>query len=197
MVAIAVDYRLSTGNVTPIDALSDVCAAFDWVRKKKNELGVRGKVAGYGVSAGAHLVALSATLGCGSSSSQGPDALVLSSPALDVARDQWFGKLLQGRGTAPEYSPVEHVNKSTPPTCIVHGREDTLTPLSGSQKFCEKLTGLGGVCELNVYDGVGHLLTRNLANQEDDFDPDPVKRADGIEKQRLFLVKLGLIKGTK
>jgi dipeptidyl aminopeptidase/acylaminoacyl peptidase len=88
---------------------------------------------------------------------------------------------------------VEHVSKSTPPTCIVHGEKDSLTPLAGSRKFCDALTAAGGVCELNIYEGVGHLLTRNLANQEDDFDPDPEKRADGIEKQRRFLVRLGFV----
>jgi hypothetical protein len=37
------------------------------------------------------------------------------------------------------------------------------------------------------------LLTRNLSNQEDDYDPDPEKRALGIEKQREFLLRLGFI----
>ena len=32
MVAIPVEYRLSLGDVTPIDALEDVCAAFRWAR---------------------------------------------------------------------------------------------------------------------------------------------------------------------
>jgi hypothetical protein len=57
------------------------------------------------------------------------------------------------------------------------------------------MVAAGGTCELNVYPGVGHLFTRNLANQEDDFDPDPEKRADANEKHRRFLMKLGLISG--
>jgi hypothetical protein len=36
------------------------------------------------------------------------------------------------------------------------------------------------------------LLTRNLANQESDFDPDPVARADGNAKQIEFLRQLWL-----
>jgi len=48
-----------------------------------------------------------------------------------------------------------------------------------------------------VYEGVGHLLTRNLGNQHDDYDPDPEKRAQGIEAQRIFLVRLGYIKDSK
>ena len=46
---------------------------------------------------------------------------------------------------------------------------------------------------LNVYDGVGHLLTRNLANQESDFDPDPDARADGIAQHVRFLNTLQFI----
>lgn len=40
---------------------------------------------------------------------------------------------------------------------------------------------------LHVYPGVGHLLTRSLANQESDFDPDPVARKNGNAKQLEFL----------
>jgi acetyl esterase/lipase len=192
MVAIAVDYRLSNDTITPIDALGDVCASFVWARAHKKELGIDGRFAGYGVSAGGHLLALCATKGCGAGT-KAPDALLLWSPALDVANDRWFAQLLKGRGKPSDYSPVEHTGATTPPTCIVHGREDTLTPLAGSQRFHDEMVTAGGACELNIYDGVGHLLTRNLSNQEDDYDPDPLKRADGIEKQRRFLVRLGLI----
>lgn len=192
LVAIAVEYRLSQGGTTPVDALDDVCHAFAWTRAQAAALGVAGKVVGYGVSAGGHLVAAAATVGCGASNDL-PDALLLWSPALDVANDGWFGKLLPEHATASDYAPLEHIGAATPPTCIVQGAEDTLTPLSGAQAFCARLTQVGGVCELNVYEGVGHLLTRNLANQESDFDPDPEKRADGIEKHRRFLAGLGLI----
>ena len=137
-----------------------------------------------------------ATVGCPGDSDEnavGPDALLLWSPALDVLGDGWFRKMLQGRATPAAYSPAEHVRASTPPTSIVQGEKDTLTPLSGARTYCERLTALGVVCELNVYDGVGHLLTRNLANQESDFDPDPEARADGIAKHLRFLNELQFI----
>ncbi len=184
LVAIAIEYRLSEGDVTPIDALEDVCAAFRWTRRRAADLGVTGRVAGYGVSAGGHLVAATATVGCPGSEAEAendqPDALLLWSPALDVAADGWFAKMLQDRASAVDYSPAQHVGPSTPPTSIVHGAKDTLTPLSGARRYCDRVVEAGGICELNVYEGVGHLLTRKLANQESDFDPDPEARADGI-----------------
>jgi acetyl esterase len=199
LVSIAVQYRLSGGDVTPIEALDDVCTAFSWAREDAAIFGVVGRVAGYGVSAGGHLVAAVATVGCSGDAAPGdyagPDALLLWSPALDVAGDGWFVRQLQGRADVAVYSPVEHVRPSTPPTSIVQGAMDTLTPLSGARRFCDLLTQLGGICELNVYEGVGHLLTRNLANQERDFDPDPAAEADGIAQQRRFLRELGFISG--
>lgn len=196
LLAISVEYRLSEGAVTPVDALHDVCAAFVWARTLSTDLGFGGRMAGYGVSAGGHLVASTVTVGCPSDPGTGralPEALVLLSPALDVTGDGWFVKRLQDQATPAAYSPAEHVRASTPPTSIVHGEKDTLTPLVGIRRFCDRLTALGGVCELNVYPGLGHLLTRNLANQESDFDPDPAARADGFARHLRFLRTLGFV----
>jgi acetyl esterase/lipase len=197
LVAIAIEYRLSRGSVTPIEALADTCEAFRWVRHNAPSLGVDPlRVAGYGVSAGGQLVAAAATLGCGTKEGRfgngGPDALVLWSPAVDVSADGWFARLLQGRASPAAYSPVEHVPPQVAPASIVHGAEDTLTPLAGVRRFCERAAANGNRCELHVYPGVGHLLTRNLGNQEDDFDPDPAAREDGIAKQLDFLRALWL-----
>ena len=198
MVAIPIQYRLSAGDISPIDALADVCAAFRWARMQADELGIDpDRVAVYGVSAGGHLVTSTATVGCPEEGSgdvrSEPDALLLWSPALDMARDGWFEQKLQGRAAAEAYSPVEHVQASTPPTSIVQGAADTLTPLSGAQEFCRRLTELGRTCDLNVFEGVGHLLTRNLANQEGAFDPDPAAVAEGVEDHLRFLETLGFI----
>ena len=122
-----------------------------------------------------------------------PDALLLWSPALDVVRDGWFARKLQGRATAEAYSPVEHVRASTPPTSIVQGAADTLTPLSGAERYCTRLVERGGTCDLNVYEGVGHLLTRNLDYQEGDFDPDPAAVAAGVAEHLQFLRDQGFI----
>lgn len=196
MVAIPVEYRLSGDESTPIDALADVCAAFQWVRRTSTELRIDpDRVAGYGVSAGAHLVASTATVGCPDSAKvrATPDVLLLLSPPLDLAHDGWFERKLLERARARDYSPVDHVNAKTPPTNIVIGTKDTLTPLSGAKQYCERLIAAGGICELNVFNGLGHLLTRNLANQESDFDPDPVAREAGFQSHLRLLERLRFI----
>lgn len=195
LVAVSIEYRLCQGATTPIEASDDTCEAFRWVRQNARRLGVdASRVAGHGVSAGGQLLAAAATKGCGTSDGRfgngGPDALVLWSPALDVANDGWFGRLLQGRAAAADYSPVDHVPARMAPVSIVQGEKDSLTPLADAQRFCELAAAHGNRCDLNVYPGVGHLLTRNLADQEDNYDPDPVARADGIAKQEQFLREL-------
>ena len=196
LTAVTIDYRLSEGKITPIQALDDTRAAFRWLRRHAAEFNIDPKrVAGYGVSAGGHLVAAAATLelpgdGIDDTSSK-PDLLLLWSPALDVAADGWFVRLLQGRASAADYSPMEHAGALTPPSCIINGDKDTLTPLSRAERFRDRVIQAGGVCELHVYPGVGHLLTRNLANQEDNFDPDPKFKADGIAQLERFLREQG------
>jgi len=197
LVAIAIQYRLSEGDVTPVDALGDACAAFQWVRAHAAELGLSGRLAGYGVSAGGQLVAATVTIGCPQDGlagrAVGPDALLLWSPALDLVDDGLFSAKLQGRATAAALSPARHVGPATPPTSIVHGERDTLSPLRGVQRYCAQLAEQGRPCDLHVYAGLGHLLTRNLAQQEGDYDPDPKARADGMAQQDLFLRKQGFL----
>lgn len=194
LVAVAIQYRLSAGDVTPVDALADACAAFAWIRSRAGEFGLTGRVAGYGVSAGGQLVAATVTVGCPDAGA-GPDALLLWSPALDVVNDRWFASLLGGHASPFDLSPARHVGALTPPTFIVHGEDDRLTPLSGVQRYCAELKARERTCDLHVYPGVGHLLTRNLTNQERDFDPDPVARADGIVQEHRFLRRLGFVPG--
>jgi acetyl esterase/lipase len=178
--------------VTPLDAIGDACAAMHWTRARAPELGLSGRIAGYGVSAGGHVVAATATIGCADHTA-GPDALLLWSPALDLANDRWFVTKLLGRATPGDLSPARHVGTTTPPTSIVHGERDILTPLAGVMRYCAALTELGRICDVHAYPGVGHLLTRNLANQERDFDPDPEARADGIAQQHRCLRRLGFV----
>jgi acetyl esterase/lipase len=200
MAAVSVDYRLSAGKITPIEALDDTRAAFRWIRRHAAEFNIDPKrVAGYGISAGGQLVAAAATLdlpddGIDDPSSK-PNLLLLWSPAVGVEVDGWFERLLQGRAKALDYSPAAHAGASTPPTCIINGDKDTLTPLSHAEQFRDQVLKAGGICELHVYPGVGHLLTRNLANQEDNFDPDPEFKAAGNARLIDFLRGQGYLLG--
>lgn len=188
----AVQYRLSDSVTTPLEAIADVCAALRWTRVQADSLGVdASRVAIYGVSAGGHLAASTVTIGCPEALAEhGADALLLLSPAVDVESDAHFGRLLRGRATAAEVSPVRNARAGMPPTVLVQGADDSLTPLRGAQRYCLLLAAQRQACDLRVYDGLGHLLTRNLAEQENAFDPDPQARADALRHQVRWLQQL-------
>lgn len=193
MVAVSVDYRLSQGIITPIEAVDDTRAAFRWVRRHAMEFHIDPKrVAGYGVSAGGQLVAVAAMVDAPDDGIEGisskPDLLLLWSPAVFAPKH-----LFQGRGNASDHSPMQHAGAATPPTCIVNGDKDTVTPIRDARDFRERVVRAGGICELHIYPGVGHLLTRNVANQLSDFDPNPVFRADANAQLERFLREQGYI----
>jgi acetyl esterase/lipase len=193
LVAIPIQYRLTREGVSPLDALADACDAFAWTRANARRLGVDPRrIAAYGVSAGGQLSA-AAGMGACPRRLRGPDLMLLWSPALDVAEDGWFRKIMAGKDPA-KVSPLVLANRRGPPTAIVQGEADTLTPLKSAEAFCDRRRAAGGVCQIHRYPGLGHLLTRNIGNQESDFDIDPQASRDGFAKLQAFLVAQGYAK---
>ena len=196
-VAVEVEYRLSDQkNVTPLDAQEDARDAVRWVRRNAAELGIDAKrVAVYGVSAGGQLAGWLATLGDSDKSeiSAAPNAMILISPAVSVEHDGWFQRILGNNATAESVSPSEHIDKKLPPTIIFHGIADSLVPIAGVQRYCDRAKKFGGECKVYSYEGVGHLFTRKLDRQEDDFDPDPKVVKDARKKGDEFLAKHGFL----
>ncbi len=157
-----------------------------------------GRVAGYGVSAGGYLVAAAATLpavgGRAIRKSARPDALVMFSPALNMAQDEYFASLMAGKADPAHYSPAEFIGRSLAPTMIIQGEEDTIVKAHDARAFCAAATAAGVRCELHVYPGVGHLLTRNIKVQYKDFDSEPAFAAEAFRFENLFLESLGYMK---
>lgn len=178
MVSISVQYRISDNKeITPIEAMEDTRDFFIWARENSSDLGISNEsIAAYGWSAGAHLIACSAVFPSyspDSNISSIPNALILHSPALSVINDGWFEQLLLQRGKPIEYSPAEHITGELPPSIIVIGRDDTVTPLKYSEFFQSEMLKYGNICELHVYEGVGHLFTPS--DQPDNGWPNPDK----------------------
>ena len=198
MVAVAAQYRLSDQKeITPREAMADARAAILWVRAHADSLGIDPKrVGAYGWSAGGHLAASAAIFDDDSADgvSARPDALVLVSPAVSLESDGWAQRLLGDRGSARDISPDEHVRKGLPPTLILQGDVDTVTPLAGAKRFCERMRAAGNRCELHVYKGFGHLFTP--AGTPDDGMPqaDPATSADAATRAVRFLESLGFLK---
>lgn len=176
MVAIAAQYRLSDQrSITPLEAMADARAVIRWVRSNADRLGIApDRIAAYGWSAGAHLAACAAIFEGSEADvavSGAPDALVFVSPAVSLEGDSWPQRLLGERASVDEISPDMHVRAGLPPTIILQGRTDTVTPLIGVKRFCDRMREAGNRCDLHVYDGVGHLFTPS--NEPDDGLPNP------------------------
>jgi acetyl esterase/lipase len=198
MVAVAVQYRLSDQkSITPVDAMSDARAAIRWIRAEARSLGVDPKrIAAYGWSAGAHLAASAAVFDDAPRTaplSAAPDALVLVSPAVSVASSSWFQRLLGERFNARDFSPDEHVREGLPPTLILQGSSDTVTPLPGVTRFCERLRTARNVCELHVYEGFGHLFTPAGIADDGVPQPDPATASDALARADRFLRSRGFM----
>ena len=198
MVAVAAQYRLSDQkSISPIEAMSDARAAIRWTRSEARSLGIDPRrIAAYGWSAGAHLAASAAIFDDSPPApplSAAPNALVLVSPAVSVTSDGWFQRLLGDRGNARDFSPDEHVREGLPPTLILQGSSDTVTPLPGVSRFCERLRTAKNTCELHVYDGFGHLFTPTGIADDGEPRPDPATAADALARADRFLRSLGFM----
>lgn len=199
MVAVGAQYRLSDQKaVTPHEAMADARAVIRWVRGQADSLGIDPKrIVAYGWSAGAHLAASAAIFDTDASSesvSARPDALVLVSPAVSLVADRWVARLLMGRGSARDISPDQHVRGGLPPTLVLQGNVDTVTPLAGAKQFCERMSAAGNVCELHIYEGYGHLFTPAGIRDDGMPQPDPAVSADASTRVDRFLESLGLLK---
>lgn len=196
MVAIAIEYRLANNGLTPVEGVADACAAFAWARTMAGKLDIDTKrVAGYGVSAGGHLVAAAATIpainGEAITAQSRPDIMLLYSPALNMAHDGYFVGLMGNKGNPAAFSPSEYIVSKLPPTLIIQGQQDSIVYTKDAIAFRDAAVKAGAIRNLFIYPGVGHLLTRNIKIQYKDFDSDPVYAADAFKRENEFLERLG------
>jgi len=198
LVAVAAQYRLSDQKtVTPLEAMADARAVIRWMRREADALGIDpARVAAYGWSAGGHLAASAAIfdeLDPDQPLSSSPNALVLVSPAVSLASDKWVQGLLLGRVDVRAISPADHVRARLPPTLVLQGDVDTVTPLAGAQLFCDRMRAAGNACELHVYTGYGHLFTPAGVRDDEMPKADPAIAADALGRADEFLRSLGFI----
>ncbi len=195
LVAIAVQYRLAnTQDVFIHECMDDARDLIIWTREHAADFGIMPeKIVGYGWSAGGHLVASAALFP--ESSEEGissmPNALVLESPAVDLRTGPtsgiWKMRVFGPGKKVGSANPAEHVRSGLPPALILQGRDDTVTPLEGAQNFREAMLKHGNLCELIVYDDVGHLYTPSHLSDKGNPQPDPVVKAKAQEEADRFI----------
>ena len=194
MVAFSVQYRLQTddNDNTPYESVLDAQTAIRWLRENADKFSVNPEmIAAYGWSAGAHIAACAAVFenlnAPETTVSSSPNLLLLKSPALSLLLYRNFQTRLHDDVMVKDISPAEAVDQNMPPSLIVIGRDDTVTPLSGSLLYKDNMAKHGNECELIIYEGVGHLFTPSSEPDDGWPNPDEKVRQDAQDKMDAFL----------
>jgi acetyl esterase/lipase len=191
MIAITADYRVkSRHGVQVVECVKDAKAAIAWVRENAQRLGIDpDKIAASGGSAGGHLAACTGTIS-GFGSDERPNAMILFNPACTLASIAgWQPSGDKDLSTerlgveAQVISPAHHIGPHTPPTLILHGKQDTTVPYASVVAFESAMKKAGRSCKLVGHDGAGH----GFFNRGEDY-------AKTLAEADSFLVDLGWIK---
>jgi acetyl esterase/lipase len=171
--AFTIRYRLLPKHKFPA-CVEDCKSAVRWVRHNAAKYKVDPqRIGAYGHSAGGHLAAMLATMGGtpqfnGDADAKPGDSRIQAAacmagvfefPPIDIAifREFLGASPKDNPDVYKQASPLHHVSKDTAPVLILHGDQDNLVPLIGSQRFADALTKAGVENQLVVLKGVGHI----------------------------------------
>lgn len=162
-VGISVKYRLTNKvhpGTTPFDAVQDARSAVRYVRAHAAELGIApDRLVVNGGSAGGHLAVATALFDDVNDEADDlkistmPQLMLLFYPVIDTG-PEGYGHQLLGENWKT-ISPVDRVTRGLPPTLLLHGERDTVTPFAGAKLFHERMIAAGNDCELIAGKG-GH-----------------------------------------
>lgn len=187
---VSMQYRVQRADrgTTVFDAVRDARSAVRYLRSHAAELGIDpDRIVAGGRSAGGHLAISTALFdsvneaGEDTSISCVPNAVICYSAVLDTS-EQGYGHDTIGERWQ-DLSPLHHVRAGLPPTLVLHGIRDTITPVTGAKAFAEAMTKAGNKCELILNDRGNHsymMRTEPLFNE-------------AMDQTREFLTKCGLM----
>lgn len=169
LVTVLVDYRVRCRHGSTImDSVTDGKSAMRWVRRRADDLGIDpNRIAVVGSSAGGLMAAATALVPGFDDPNDAaidarPNALILYNPALDMASPTAIENLNARWGSAVadrarDFSPMEHLDRSLPPTIIFQGTADIVAP--SAQEFCRRARTLEAQCDVVMYPGAPHGFT--------------------------------------
>jgi acetyl esterase/lipase len=190
MVGISVQYRLlkPQQGTTVFDCVRDGRSAVRFVRSHAAEFGIDPeKIVVSGGSAGGHVAVGTALFdgideaGESTAVSSVPNALVLLFPVIDTSTAGYGNAKIGDRWR--ELSPVHQVRAKLPPTLVLHGTGDTVTPFAGAVAFRDAMLAAGNRCQLDSHPNGRHgylMFDRQLY-------------LDTQQKTDQFLASLGLL----
>lgn len=206
-VGISLEYRVIDNNKASIDnCISDCKAAINYIKANAASLHIdTSKIAIVGESAGGHLAACMALLDTNNSST--PAALVLYNPVVNLATGKFIKYLNadvalqtnkkidtiplmhQYQTAAKAISPLYLVKKRLPPTLIINGIEDKITPYAFAQSFCDSLKKHHTKHKILLLPKIGHAFAVPHYKSSEQQVVEALLKAD------VFLTRLGFLKG--
>ncbi len=193
MMAICPDYRTKNRHgTTPFESVKDARSAMRYVKIHGHEMGIdTSRIVASGGSAGGHLAACTALIDDVNEDSDDlsvspvPFALALFNPVVDTGKRGYGREKLNGREF--EISPVHHITSGTPPTLIMHGKDDTTVPYENVERFEQVMKQLENECILKGYRKQGHGFF-NYSRSARNF-------RKTLHQTEVFLEKYHLLKG--
>lgn len=182
-------YRMPNGH--PEIPLKDAQTAFSIIHQRAKEWNIRkNKIGIMGFSAGGHLAS---TVGTHFKTKiQRPAFMILGYPVVTMDKTLTHGgsrKNLLGANPSEDmvklYSNELQVTKKTPPTFIVHAKDDGAVPIANSENLLKALQANKVSAELQVYDIGGHGFGMRKKN---------IPADNWSEVLKAWLVKQKLIK---
>jgi acetyl esterase/lipase len=181
--AFVVKYRIpddSTMVDKTIGPLQDAQRAIQLVRENATKWNIRpNRIGIMGFSAGGHLAATAGThfgksyIENPNKTSLRPDFMVLVYPVVSFndslahggSKNNLLGKNADAKMIA-EFSNELHVTAKTPPTFLVHAKDDKGVPYTNSTVFAAQLKQKGVPAEVYLYEGGGHGFGLNNKNSD-------------------------------
>lgn len=182
--AFVVKYRLPSDETMKnksIGPLQDAQRAIQVVRERADEWGIsKNQIGIVGSSAGGHLAS---TLGTHYQNALipnpdkvnlRPDFMLLLYPVISMdsalthkgSRKNLLGENASGAQVV-NYSNEKQINKDTPPTFLVHAKDDKTVPIANSERFRDSLIQYGVPVKLITYEEGGHGFGLNNKTTED------------------------------
>jgi acetyl esterase len=206
-VGISLEYRLINKPHSSIyNCITDCQKAITYIKANATRLHIdTNKIVIIGESAGGHLAACMALLDATNITT--PAALVLYNPVVNVAAGTFIkymsaeatlqknkpvdttSLLVQYQSEAKTISPLFLVKKKLPPTLIVNGTVDKVTPYEYAVAFADSLKKYNTKHELVLLPNLGHAFAIAHYKSSEQQVIDALLQADK------FLTKLGFLKG--
>ena len=177
MFVVTIGYRLNEEGRFPAP-IQDLKAAIRWVRSQAKTYNIDvNKIAVCGGSAGAHIASMAAlTKGIeeyeGKGGNQNQDSTInlavllngafdlkdiAKSGSLTIPLKMFLNKTVkEDKSLYKKASPIEITNRNMPPTLFLHGTKDDFVSHKQSVRMHEKLTKLGVLSEIELYENKQH-----------------------------------------